>query len=241
MKNIQKKWLAVFFAFLFCCRLSLPVFAQDTVVFHGKREEKTIALTFDDGPHPKYTAEILEILAQYHIRATFFVIGQNLELFPTAARQLIASGNEIGNHTYNHPHMSALDTAGLQKEIKKTNDILQKMGAKPAALFRPPEGKRSVPHLTVISDMKYKTVLWSVDTHDWAHTPSSDIVENVLTHVKGGDIILFHDFVSKPNTTITALKQLIPELLSRGYRFVTVSELIGQSSPVGDPLPSSAD
>ena len=239
MRSTGKKCLAVLFAILLCGRLTAPVFAQETVVTHGKREEKTIALTFDDGPHPKYTAQILELLAHYNIRATFFVVGQNLEFFPTAAKQLIASGNEIGNHTYTHPHMSNLDASGLQKEINKTNALLEKMGAKPAALFRPPEGKRSSPHLTVISDMQYKTVLWSVDTRDWAHTPSDTIVENVLTHVRGGDIILFHDFVSKPNTTITALKQLIPELLQRGYRFVTVSELIGQASPAGDPSPSS--
>lgn len=231
-KIFFRRWLSLCCAVLLLMR-PLPIKAKQTAFSHGDRQEKVIALTFDDGPHPQYTPKILKILEKYRIKATFFVIGQNVELYPSIACQLIAAGHEIGNHTYSHPHMADIDDSHLAREIQHTNAAIEKLGGKTPVLFRPPEGKRSSSQMTVLSGMHYKTILWSIDTMDWAHNPSQQIVKCVLQKVSGGDIILMHDYVSKPNTTITALEQLIPELLQRGYRFVTVSELIAQPSSEG--------
>ena len=232
-----KRMLSLCLALLFLFCVQTPIQAEPLkhrVFYHGSREEKVIALTFDDGPHPRYTTEILAILEKYQVRATFFVIGKNLELYPTAARALLQSDNEIGNHTYSHPHMQYISTENLMEEINKTEEIIASLGGKPTTLFRPPDGAKSASHLTVVSHLSYKTVLWSIDTKDWAHHSPSSICKTVLKNVKGGDIVLFHDYVNPPSYTITALEYLIPMLLQNGYRFVTVSELLGQCSSSGE-------
>ncbi|MBQ8908110.1 MAG: polysaccharide deacetylase family protein [Clostridia bacterium] len=223
-----KRYLCFCMALLFVCLflVNTPSPVQGAPFYHGKREEKKIALTFDDGPHPRYTPEILRLLEQYGIKATFFVVGENMEIYAEAAKALIASPHEIGNHTYTHPHMSALDEKALREEIEKTEEIIRALGGTSSGLFRPPEGKKSAVHTALLEEMAYKTVLWSIDTRDWSHNAPSVICHAVLSAVQGGDILLFHDFVVPPNTTITALEQLIPQLLKSGYQFVTVSELL---------------
>ena len=199
---------------------------ENQAYYHGRREEKKIALTFDDGPHPRYTKEILRILDKYGVKATFFVIGENVEIYKEAARLLFASENEIGNHTYSHPHMKAINAEELKEELEKTKTAVWGLGGRLSSLFRPPEGKLSAEEAALIAKEGYKTVLWSIDTLDWAHNTPSAICKTVISSLRGGDILLFHDFVVSPNTTITALEQLIPQLQKSGYQFVTVSELL---------------
>ena len=185
-----------------------------------------IALTFDDGPHPRYTKEILAILEEYHVTATFFIIGVNAVNYPTDLQRIIDAGCEIGNHTYSHPHIKKLQSAELQQEIRQCEDtIYQLCGLRPR-VFRPPEGMMNDSLKGLLTEMEYQIVLWSIDTMDWALTPSYEIYQNVTTKVHSGDIILMHDYVSGGNTTCKALRKLIPELLARGYEFVSVSELI---------------
>ena len=189
-------------------------------------EDNKIALTFDDGPHPVYTEQILKILDEYGIKATFFVIGENAERYPELIRHEIAAGHELGNHTYTHPHMRNTDEKSLSLELRKTEKLLREgFGIKPV-LFRPPEGFCCKTVKSCAGLMSYDIVLWDIDTTDWAHNSVDNIVKTVVSSAKTGDIILCHDYVTKPSPTPQALKKFIPRLLAKGYKFVTVSDLI---------------
>ncbi len=185
-----------------------------------------IALTFDDGPHKHYTDEILDILDEFGIKATFFVIGQNCEQSPQTVQRIIDCGHEIGNHTYSHPHLSVITTKELTDEINKTEKLLEECYNYRPKLFRPPEGVYSSEIAKALGELDYIPVLWTVDTTDWKHPTPEEITKNVTSNISAGRIILCHDYVSGKSSTPEALRSFIPELLSRGYVFVTVSELI---------------
>ena len=199
------------------------------VYYRCQNEEKKIALTFDDGPHYKYTAEILDILKEYEIKATFFVVGELAERYPELIEREIREGHELGNHTNSHPKLTELSLAGLIGEIKETETILASHQYSPK-LFRPPEGRFGKEVEETAEALGYRIILWSVDTRDWAHTPADKIVKNVMQNTKSGSIILCHDFIGKNSPTPEALRIFIPALLKEGYEFVTVSELIGDRS-----------
>lgn len=218
--------IATFCALLLFFSLWLPVYAETVkAISHGSRAEKVIALTFDDGPHPRYTPRILELLERYQVKATFFMIGENMALYPDLAKKVAESGHEIGSHTYTHPHMLKLSPKALLGEIKDSERIFDTLELPKPTLFRPPEGYRTKEQCALLKEAGYRVVVWSLDTHDWKSTPSSEIVRYVLENISGGDILLFHDYISGQNTTITALEQIIPKLLSDGYQFVCVSGL----------------
>lgn len=211
-----------------CLGVSRPVYQNDPerqIFCCFPNDEKKIALTFDDGPHPKYTEEILSILEKYDVKATFFAIGENVTYYPEAFEKIQRAGHEIGNHTFSHPHLYQKDCAALTKEIRQAEASLS--GSNGAKLFRPPEGVCSDTVCRVASEMGYTIILWTVDTRDWSHPDPDAIVQGVEKNVKSGDIILFHDYIASPSPTPAALDRLIPSLLAKGYRFVTVSELIG--------------
>lgn len=193
---------------------------------HGARGGRRIALSFDDGPHPTFTPKILDLLEKYDIKATFFMIGCNVELYPAVAKAVHLAGHEIGNHTFTHPHMKQVSLEALEQEIRKTEAVLQKNGIPRPKLFRPPEGFRSPEQVAALEEAGYLTVIWSLDSHDWQGRAVGEILSVVLNGVQGGDVLLFHDYTSRQNTTITALEQLIPKLLEDGYEFVTISDLM---------------
>ena len=188
-------------------------------------EGKRIALTFDDGPHPIYTPKILDILEKYGINATFFVIGKNVENYPDAARAILESDSEVGNHTYTHKNVSRMSEKQLMYELEMTEKAVAALSDRRLCLFRPPEGSYGLPLEKASISKGYDIILWSIDTLDWAHTPANKIISDVKKKISGGDIILMHDYTSGGHTC-EALEKLIPMLLSEGYEFVTVSELI---------------
>ena len=193
----------------------------------GDREtDKVLCLTFDDGPHPRYTEQILAVLAEYGVVATFFFVGENVALYSDAARRVASAGHEIGNHTQTHPHMQKIEDGRLMEEIAAAQrEIRSATGAVPT-LFRPPEGKITKERSELLRKMGFRGVLWSVDTLDWKGTDARQIAKEVLMHVKGGDVILCHDYVGHPTTTVEALRLFLPVLIEKGYRFVTVSQLM---------------
>lgn len=191
-------------------------------------DEKKVALTFDDGPHYKYTEQILDILKKYGVKATFFVIGVNAEKYPQKVKRISDEGHEIGNHTYSHLNLKELDEKEIRQELIKGERIIEKITAKKPKLLRPPGGTYSDTVVKTASEMGCDVILWSQDTRDWAHTPADKIACGIIDNVKGGDIVLFHDFVSPDTPTPEALEKIIPQLLKSGYKFVTVSELIGK-------------
>ena len=220
----MKKCFSVFLALML---FSFPSFAEkpfkEAVT---DTSEKKIALTFDDGPNPRYTDIILNILGEYRIKATFFVIGKNAELYPEPLRRAIREGHEIGNHTYSHPHMRKLSLSETEQEILLCQEILCEHFAVKPTVFRPPEGVFGEFEEETTSKIGLRTVLWSIDTRDWEAKPAKKIVSEIKGSIKSGKILLFHDYVSGKNTTIPALREIIPYLLSNGYEFCTVSELM---------------
>ena len=154
------------------------------------------------------------------------MIGCNVNLYPEVARAVDAGGHEIGNHTYSHPHMRNISADALYEEIKSTEIALARIGIPKPKLFRPPEGFRSQAQIDVTEKLGYRMVIWSLDPHDWQGKTTGELTSFVLSTVQGGDVLLFHDYISGKTTTITALKTLIPKLLEDGYQFVTVSELM---------------
>ena len=186
-----------------------------------------IALTFDDGPHPRYTRQILDILKQEGIKATFFVIGENIGYYDEGiVAEIIADGHELGNHTFNHEHTKEMDEQSFYSDVKACHELIKEKYGYKMKIFRPPEGYVDEKVKNIASELDYSIIIWSIDTKDWEHVGSDLIVGNIEKNASDGDIILMHDYVSKPNTTIGALERVIKNLKNEGYNFVTVSELI---------------
>lgn len=198
---------------------------EEVFIKNGSRSEKYLALTFDDGPHPKETDEVLDILKKYNIKATFFIAGKHANWYSEPLIRASKEGHEIGNHTFNHPDISNLSNDQLENEILKCEDILlEKTGKKPT-LFRPPYGSYKQNELGKIANkLGYKVVLWTtVDAKDWKNPGAQSIANTIVNNAKNGDIILLHDYATE--NTVEALDILIPQMQSKGYKFVTVSEM----------------
>lgn len=229
----MRKWLHYLLnGALVCWLVTGAVWANDVdlsgkVIFASNASgEKRIALTFDDGPHPVYTEEILDILAEYHAKATFFCIGVNAAAYPEQVQKILSAGHEIGNHTYDHENLQKVDAAGVKAEILGMENALLPVTENMPVLLRPPGGLYSDAVCQTAAALDYDVILWSVDTRDWAHTAVEEIVENVLTNTGPGDIILFHDGIAGLSPTPEALRRILPILVERGYSFCTVSELL---------------
>ncbi len=212
-------------AVLLCINVN-AAYGYEDVYTHSAKNDKKIALTFDDGPHYKYTEQILEILEKYGVKATFFIIGCNAEKKPEKVKLIYDKGHEIGNHTYSHGKNVTKDYDILNGEISKAAETIEKLIGKKPNIFRPPEGKCNELVVSCARDNGCSVILWSIDTRDWAHRPSNVIAEDILKQVRGGDIILFHDFITPDTPTPAALEKIIPALLEQGYEFCTVSEMI---------------
>ena len=220
------------FCLLCGCVLCLQVAfvpAQARVVYRyasgdGRRR---VALTFDDGPHPKYTPQILDILAEYHVPATFFVVGSNAEYYPQLVERIHREGHEIGNHTFHHRHVSKMTDEELLADVLACRRVIEDLTGRPPTLFRPPEGICNDSVKAICEKLDMTIIIWSVDTTDWAHPTQQEILENVRTNTKHGSIILMHDFIGQKSPTPAALRKIIPMLRGLGYEFVTVSQLLG--------------
>ena len=207
---------------------AIPVFASPQSVYRhtGSSEKKRIALTFDDGPHPRYTPQILDILAEFGVEATFFTVGVNAETYPLIVERILSEGHEIGNHTYHHYHTANVAGDVLTEDILACSRVLKEQTGKAPRLFRPPEGICNEDMARLCEEEGYVIVMWSVDTRDWAHPEVGEICQNVRQNVRDGSIILMHDFIGKKSPTPAALRRIIPMLQESGFEFVTVSRLL---------------
>jgi len=211
--------------------------ARGEIVWEVPMERKLVALTFDDGPDPRQTPEILELLKQYEAKGTFFVMGKKVTANPELLKRESDEGHEIANHTYNHLYFNAnVSSQKLGDEIDATSDAIMKVNGSRPHLFRPPGGFYNERMIKMAKEKGYLVILWSwhQDTKDWRSPGVSYIVRKVLNNVRGGDIILFHDSVegSGRSQTVEALKIILPELKERGYKFVTVSQLIQNTKTI---------
>lgn len=190
-----------------------------------------VAITFDDGPHPKLTPRLLDMLKERGLKATFYVIGQNVVQYPEIMQRMVAEGHEIGNHSYTHPALSKCSPAKLTEEITKSNEaILQSCGVTPTTI-RPPYGATNAAVTKRLNDeFGLTVVMWSVDPQDWKIRKASHVSNHILQNTKPGGILLAHDIHP---STIDAMPAVLDGLLSRGHKFVTVSELIAMDLPAG--------
>jgi peptidoglycan/xylan/chitin deacetylase (PgdA/CDA1 family) len=192
-----------------------------------RRKEKTIALTFDDGPSPNSTSQILDILQENHVKATFFLIGHNLKRLPQIGQRVVAEGHAIGNHTWHHWHRP-MDEFTSKREIEDTAMLLKKTTGVKTNLFRPPNGFLYNGLADYALKQKQVVVTWSVDSGDWHKRGVSveGLVNYVVDKAKPGSIILMHDGGGDRTKTVQALPKIIERLTQRGYTFVTVPEML---------------
>jgi len=181
---------------------------------------KKIALTFDDGPHPRYTEQILDGLAERNVKATFFVLGRNIKGNEDIIKRIQDEGHLIGNHSYDHVRLTSLRLETAYEDLNKVNQCIYDITGVYPIYVRPPFGEW---RKGLDCKMNMIPVLWTVDSKDWQLKNADKIVKNVVKKVKEGDIILMHDWYS---TSVTATMQIVDELQKQGYDFVTVDELI---------------
>lgn len=181
-----------------------------------------IALTFDDGPRASVTERILNSLKEHGGRATFFMVGNRVPGAAATVKRMVAEGNEVGNHTYDHRYLTNMNDAEIRSNLGRASQSIANAGGVFPKLMRPAGGYYHTASLSVLGSMGMPAVMWSIDTLDWKHRNAKKTIDTVLSQVKDGDIILMHDIY---NTTADAAEILIPELTARGYQLVTVSEL----------------
>ncbi|WP_394137663.1 polysaccharide deacetylase family protein [Cytobacillus oceanisediminis] len=205
------------------------------VVRYGKSNKKEVVLSFDDGPDPAYTPEILDILDRYNIKGTFFVVGENAMMHPQLVKRIYDEGHEIGNHTFTHPDISSISPFRLRMELNATQRLVQGITGHSMTVFRPPyvadtelsTRSEQVPIMQA-QDMGYTMVGESIDSADWKNRSSNESVNQVLNQLQEGNVILLHDAGGDRSNTVEALPIIINELKKRGYTFTTIADLIGK-------------
>jgi peptidoglycan/xylan/chitin deacetylase (PgdA/CDA1 family) len=193
---------------------------------HGDRERSRIAITFDDGPHPVHTAPLLDALAELAVPATFFVVGRDVDAHPALVARMVREGHELGNHTYAHRYLPLARSRSVEHELRATDHAIVRAGGVVPAIARPPWGGRSPRNVRVFQRLRKRVVLWDVNSFDWKGKPAEEVVARVLDRVRGGSIILMHEARDGGETTIAAVRLLVPALRARGFELVTVSRAI---------------
>lgn len=178
-----------------------------------------VALTFDDGPQPSVGNRIMDCLAQYGGKATFFMVGERVGSYKTEVQRMVAEGHEVANHTMNHKYLQKLGAAQIQAQVNNGNDAIQAACGVRPTLLRLPGGNHNA---TVLANAGMPMIQWNVDTLDWKTRNADKTVAAVLNHVKDGDIILMHELYG---ATGDAVARIVPELHKRGFQMVTVSQM----------------
>ncbi|MDG2990076.1 polysaccharide deacetylase family protein [Candidatus Synechococcus calcipolaris G9] len=196
-------------------------------------EQKLVALTFDDGPHPTHTPQVLEILQREKVKGTFFVVGQQVNQYPDLARQIVQRGHTIANHTWTHPtHPHSTEAAAA--EINRSQALIQEVTGASSRLFRPPGGNLTNGLSARAAGTQYSVVMWSADPRDWVPGRSAQVItQEVLNQTKPGGIVLLHDGGGDRSQTVQALPAIIKGLRDKGYTLVTLPELFAAQDPSG--------
>jgi peptidoglycan/xylan/chitin deacetylase (PgdA/CDA1 family) len=188
-----------------------------------------IAMTFDDGPSPVLTPKLLDLLAEYHIKATFFVIGENVAEHPEIVARAVHEGHEVGNHSWSHPNFGRMSDESVRLQLKRTDDAIRSAAGIRPVLLRPPYGSITARQKQWIhAEFGYNIILWDVDPLDWKRPGPTTIFSRILKQTRPGSIVLSHDI--HPGT-IEAMPATLSQLEAKGFKFVTVSELIGLATP----------
>jgi peptidoglycan/xylan/chitin deacetylase (PgdA/CDA1 family) len=183
-----------------------------------------LSLTFDDGPHATLTPKLLDLLGRHNAKCTFYVIGRNVEAYPDIARRIVAEGHEIANHTWTHPQLSRLSASRVADELRRTHETVLEVTGVRMTNLRPPYGAFNDSVRRVAFDRHgYDTIMWSVDPLDWKYRNSSRVTRELVKGAAPGAVLLCHDIHP---STIAAMPATLDQLLGRGFRFVTVADLM---------------
>lgn len=229
-RHARSKWAAILAGVISILAAS-PAAAAATrpapIIKHVITTEKVVALTFDDGPNPKWTPKILSVLEKNHVPATFFVIGSHAIQHPALLDQEIKAKMEIANHGARHIILKGKSAAAIKTEIEENARILTSLGAPKPTLYRLPAGVSDSTALKVLGELGYTVIGWSVDPRDWRHRYSAEqMTKLVLKQAAPGGIIIFHDGPNSSQATVDAVGAIIPALQKEGYHFLTVSQLL---------------
>ena len=229
----MKKWMAAMammdLLLLLCCLCALAVRGRQVravssgvchVFWKQEETQKKIAITFDDGPHPTYTEELLDGLKERGVPATFFVTGEHAALHPELIKRMQQEGHLIGNHTYSHIQLRRGNREEFRNELKKTNKILEEITGEEVVYVRPPYGSWDK---ALEKELNMFPVLWTIDPTDWSCLDAQSVTQRVLDKAQENGIILLHDYYK---TSVEAALEIVDALQEQGYTFVTVEELV---------------
>lgn len=212
---------------------------QPDIYRRGSRDSNMVAITFDDGPSREFTPAILDILKEYDVPATFFMVGSHVEKYPDIAQRIVEEGHAVGNHTYNHRNIPTLSTKELQQELMLASAAIVEVTGVYPQYVRPPRGMYDGRFRRLANLMGQEIILWTVSSRDWRFgvTPQS-IIRNVTSRVKGGDIILFHDSGAlvrneggDRRATVAALPAVIEAIRAKGLEIVALEQLLHGYEP----------
>lgn len=202
------------------CVIGIVESKAGAVTASSMADSRKIALTFDDGPHPYYTEELLDGLKERDVKATFFVLGKHVEQYPELVERMSEEGHLIGNHTYSHMQLNQRNSEAFKEELIRTSRLIEELTGQEVQYVRPPYGTWNK---NFEKELNMFPVLWTIDPLDWSSSNVSGIVRKVKAKAKENSIILMHD---EYKTTVTAALEIIDELKEEGYEFVTVEELL---------------
>jgi peptidoglycan-N-acetylglucosamine deacetylase len=201
-------------------------------IAHASRHapEGSVALTFDDGPHPSSTPRFLEVLAELKVSATFFCVGRNAERYPDIIRQILDGGHSVGSHSFSHPHPARTPIRELSREYREGRDAVDEAIGRKSLLFRPPHGHLGYASSLMVRRKMRNVWLWTVDPQDWRPGVSSHSVEQVACTAGSGDVVLLHDWVEQPwsaealdrSATLAALPAIVQSVRERGLRLTAL-------------------
>jgi peptidoglycan/xylan/chitin deacetylase (PgdA/CDA1 family) len=203
---------------------------QSTITFSSVHVDGPyIAMTFDDGPSATLTPKLLDVLAAHRIKATFFVIGENVAEHPEIVARAAREGHEIGNHSWSHPNLAKMSAENVRSQLQRTDDTIKSATGQRPTLMRPPYGAITAGEKRWIhDDFGYRIILWDVDPYDWKRPGPAVVRSRILKETQPGSIVLSHDI--HPGT-IEAMPSTLDALEAKGFKFVTVSELIRMATP----------
>jgi peptidoglycan/xylan/chitin deacetylase (PgdA/CDA1 family) len=209
-------------------RLLYACLPKHRLVSRGSASRAQFALTFDDAPDPIYTPQILDILKEYGVAATFFVVGNRVEEYPSLTQRIVDEGHELANHSYTHRRLESCSIQSATREVRRTNEILNELQGKRCSLFRPPFGRISRQCVSAAWTENCTIVMWSVDPKDYCATAPCEIVEKVAARpIMNGDIILYH---GTNETALAALPEVIRAARSSGRAGVLISDMLSSAS-----------
>ena len=238
MKKISV-YIAIFFLLIAFVMLALLQISKSRhfqffgeIIPSVKTDKKFVALTFDDGPTKENTEEILQILEQEDVKATFFLIGSDMNKNEGETEKIIAKGHEIGNHSYSHKRMMFVSPTFVKEEIEKTDKLIRKAGYKDEILFRPPYGKKLFLLPWYLAQNNRKSITWDIEPETWEMPPrpiqikSDEVIQQTVEQIENGSIILLHVMYKRNKASMKAVRPIIKGLRDKQFEFVTVSELL---------------